>query len=155
MSVWLVRSGKFGDKEALALESGLAVIGFQDVPNLGNVKEREDIMQMLRELNPKDSENCIRNYASQLFAFSKQMKKGDIAVMPLKQRQNLIALGIVNGDYRFCPNRQFSRGRIPKAFSSSRIRTDRAKPLRRVRPMAVRHAPKRRAPDRISITTAI
>jgi len=34
MSVWLVRAGKNGEREDFALENGVAVIGWDELPDL-------------------------------------------------------------------------------------------------------------------------
>ena len=37
MAVWLVRAGRNGERESFALEENLAVIGFDDLPDLSHV----------------------------------------------------------------------------------------------------------------------
>ncbi|WP_346864991.1 hypothetical protein [Methanocalculus sp. MSAO_Arc2] len=34
MTLWLVRAGRYGEREQLALEKKIAVIGWDDVPDL-------------------------------------------------------------------------------------------------------------------------
>ena len=36
MALWLVRAGKYGERENLALEEGLVVIGWDEIANLTN-----------------------------------------------------------------------------------------------------------------------
>ena len=98
--VWLVRGGRQGQDESLALESGLAIIGFNDIPDLTDAMTREDLLELVREADP-GSTSRINNRAAQLLAFKNGMSARDIVAMPLKTRQGLIALGQVTGPYRY------------------------------------------------------
>src|SRR5213593_1782377 len=100
MSLWLVRGGKFGEQEALALEQGLACIGFYEVPDLRQTASREGIAEILRQTYPQDSEAAIRNFTGQLYAFVHRMHEGDLVAMPLKS-QPQIALGQVASPYEY------------------------------------------------------
>lgn len=99
MAVWLVRAGKFGEDESLALEKGWAVIGWQDVPDVTPVKDYQEMKSLLAEYYPDMSRNAISNNASQLWSFRTRIQAGDIVVLPLKTRSAL-ALGKVTGGYR-------------------------------------------------------
>jgi len=43
MSLWMVRAGKHGEKEDVALREGVATIGWNDVPDLSSIKTREEL----------------------------------------------------------------------------------------------------------------
>ena len=98
--VWLVRGGRQGQDESLALESGLAIIGFNDIPDLSNANSREEVVNLVSQKDP-GSTSRINNRAAQLLAFKGGMGAGDIVAMPLKTRSGLIALGRVKGPYRY------------------------------------------------------
>jgi len=99
--VWLVRAGRHGGDEALALEQGLAIIGYSDVPNLISASSFDEILAIVQESNPEDSISRLRNWASQLAAFALHMKEGDVVALPLKTRPGRVALGRVKEPYRF------------------------------------------------------
>ena len=101
--VWLVRAGARGEDEGVALELGLAVLGFTDIPNLTGVLNRDDVVQRVEQGNPDASINRIRNRAGQLNAFVLRMNEGDIAALPLKTRPGQVALGLVDGPYSYEP----------------------------------------------------
>jgi hypothetical protein len=42
MVVWLIRAGRYGQDEDLALEKNLAIIGWEELGDLSKVKSRED-----------------------------------------------------------------------------------------------------------------
>jgi len=100
MALWLVRGGKLGEQEALALEQGLACIGFYEVPDLSQTMSREEIAGILRQTYPKDSLAATRNFTGQFYAFVHRMQRGDVVAMPLKS-QPQIALGRVVGPYTY------------------------------------------------------
>ena len=100
MSLWLVRGGKLGEQEALALAQGLACIGFYEVPDLSQTMAREGIADLLRQTYPHDSAAALRNFTGQLYAFVHRIHEGDMVAMPLKS-QPQIALGRVVGPYTY------------------------------------------------------
>lgn len=100
MSLWLVRGGKFGQRDSLSLEQGMSCIGFDEVPDLSKTKDRDGIIEILRETNPDDKEARFRNRAAQLHAFVHRMKNGDHVALPLKSKPQ-IAIGKVTGPYKY------------------------------------------------------
>lgn len=52
MTVWLVRAGRYGEAENLALEQGLSVIGWDELPDLATVQPREEVETLPRETYP-------------------------------------------------------------------------------------------------------
>jgi len=47
MALWLVRAGKHGERENLALEKGLALPGWDELPDLSDIKTREELLDLL------------------------------------------------------------------------------------------------------------
>ena len=52
MAVWMVRAGRSGEREDLALSAGLVVIGWDELPDLSGVRSREDVEHLMREHHP-------------------------------------------------------------------------------------------------------
>jgi|SRR5918996_1098348 restriction system protein len=102
MSVWLVRAGGHGEREALALEQGMAVIGWDELPDL-NVSSRDQLEELCRNTYPNLKQNTIRNWVGQLWAFRQRIQVIDLVVLPLKTR-TAIAIGRVTGPYKFLPD---------------------------------------------------
>lgn len=100
-AVWVMRAGARGEDEAVALEEGLAIIGFKDVPDLRNFPSREALIEHLLESDPERSRSRAQNWAAQLWAFREEARTGDIVVLPLKTRPSEIALGHITGPYEF------------------------------------------------------
>jgi restriction system protein len=100
MALWLVRAGKSGEDEDLALKSGRALIGFDEVPNMSSVKSKEVLFEILRETYPDRPKNAIFNFRGQLWAFLKRIQEDDLVILPLKTR-SVIAVGRVVGPYEY------------------------------------------------------
>ncbi len=99
--VWLVRAGARGEDEAIAIENGLAIIGFTDISDLSEVPGGQAVRDLVGRLNPDAPTNRISNWAGQLTSFSSVIQIGDIVALPLKTRPGLIALGRVRGPYQY------------------------------------------------------
>lgn len=100
MTLWVIRSGKFGEREALALDQGLAVIGWDEMPSLATFKTRDELRAAIHATYTDASGKRVVNWESQLWPFARVIEKGDLVVMPLKTR-SAIAIGRVSGDYAF------------------------------------------------------
>jgi restriction system protein len=100
MALWLVRAGRHGERENLALEKGLAVIGWEDLPDLSGVKTREELHNLLDKTYPEEKRKTLLNWLGQIWLFLKEMQQGDLVALPLKSR-SAIALGEVTGSYQY------------------------------------------------------
>jgi len=100
MALWLVRAGRQGERENLALEKNIVVIGWYELPDLSSVKTRDEMYSVLEEHNPEVKKRSLQNQATQVYSFVSEIKKGDIVALPLKQRPS-IAFGRITGDYQY------------------------------------------------------
>ncbi len=100
MAVWLDRAGPHGEQETLAIDQGLAVVGWDNLPDMRPTKTREDIQRLCEEYFPHAKQKTIINWVGQLYAFRHRWKKGDLVVLPLKSR-SAIAIGRVVGEYKY------------------------------------------------------
>lgn len=102
MTLWMIRSGRLGETEQTALDEGLAIVDFREVPDLSGVGDRDSIEAMVREGYPDANDGKVRNFTGQLYAFARRIKEGDLVAMPLKTRPQ-VALGRIAGAYRYRP----------------------------------------------------
>jgi restriction system protein len=100
MSIWLVRAGEHGEREEAALQKGLAIIGWEQLPDLTTVKTREALAQLIKDTYPDESSKRLINWTGQLWAFRDRIQLNDLVVLPLKTR-SAIAIGRVTGPYRY------------------------------------------------------
>ena len=110
MTLWVVRAGKYGEREQLALTDGLVVIGWQELSDLSPVSgDRKALAQLLRDTYPDDKPKTVLNWESQIWPFiasdpkADRLKIGDTVGLPLKKRP-AIAIGQVTGDYAYRPD---------------------------------------------------
>jgi len=100
MAVWMVRAGKQGEHESLALEKGIVAIGWDDMPDLSHVDTRQKLRSMCEQVYPSATKSKISNLVGQLWNFRERIRKNDLVAMPLKTR-SAIALGRIVGDYEY------------------------------------------------------
>ncbi len=100
MAVWLVRAGRRGEQEQIALDSGLVTIGWNELPDLTGVTTREALADLYRQHNPDASPNKAANHVGQIWAFRERIQEGDLVVLPL-HIQSAIAIGKITGSYQY------------------------------------------------------
>jgi restriction system protein len=102
MAVWLVRAGRGGERQEFCLDHQVAVIGWTQISDLSQFKEREQLEDFYRKLEPDKTPNQIGSWVGQLWAFAKKIQIGDLITLPLKG-QDAVAIGKVMGDYKYEP----------------------------------------------------
>lgn len=100
MAVWLIRAGRHGGDENTAIETGYAIVGWNEMPDVSKVKSYEEMKKKHEEIYPDMRPRAVQNHAAQLWAFMHRIKNGEIAVLPMKTR-SLVAVGKVTGDYEY------------------------------------------------------
>jgi restriction system protein len=100
MTLWMVRAGKHGEREDLALNRNLLVIGWSDLPDLSQVRSRDALLSLCLETYPNDKRATVTNWTNQIWSFVGRMKTGDLVCLPLKGRA-VIAVGRVAGPYQY------------------------------------------------------
>jgi restriction system protein len=103
MSVWLVGAGSYGERETLALEQGLSVIGWEEMPDLTPIQSQDALADLIRETYPDAGKGRVSNWTGQLWSFRERIQTGDLVVLPLK-KQSAIAIGTITGPYTFRPD---------------------------------------------------
>jgi restriction system protein len=125
MTVWVVRAGKYGERESYALDNNRAVVGWSEIGDMTKVATREKLNQLMQQTYPDEKANTLINHTGQLWAFVNTIKKGDIIALPMKTR-SVIAFGEVVGDYEFFPDapEEANHSRAVKWISKDISRND-------------------------------
>jgi restriction system protein len=89
---WVIRSGRYGERDSWALQSGCSGGGWTEVPDLSPFTTRDEIAQVVAQTFSGASDGKIANFSGQLWALRGRIKAGDLLVMPLKTTKQ-IALG--------------------------------------------------------------
>ncbi len=103
MAVWVVRAGRRGEQEQIALDNNVVTIAWNDLPDLSAVQDREELANLYRSVYPEASPARAANQVGQIWAFRQRIKEGDLAVLPL-HIQSAIAIGKVTGPYQYRTN---------------------------------------------------
>ena len=103
MTMWLIRAGKYGERETAALNSNAAIIGWEELPDLSSCKSRSELAELLKATYPEDKPKTILNWESQIWPIFDTIKVGDLVAMPLKTRPE-VAIGRVTGPYEYSAN---------------------------------------------------
>ena len=96
--LWLIRLGRYGEREEAALEQNMISINFGLNGDLSAAKDRDAILEHVKAAHSNAKIGTQRNYAAQVNQFVNRMQVGDIVVSPLK-KQGGIAIGEVTGPY--------------------------------------------------------
>ncbi len=80
MTLWLVRAGRNGEGENLALNEGLAVIGWGELPDLSTLKSRDELAEICHRTYHDAKPNTVSNWVGQFWAFRERIRIGDLVV---------------------------------------------------------------------------
>ncbi|MCX8495923.1 MAG: AAA family ATPase [Akkermansiaceae bacterium] len=99
--VWLVRAGRDGEYEQLALAESVAVIGWNEIGPLPEDCYRDQLKGMIQEIWGEQRPQSLASQAGQIFRFRREINVGDLIVLPLKSRTSYVAIGRVTGLYEY------------------------------------------------------
>jgi restriction system protein len=96
---WVIRSGRYGERDSWALDHGYSGGGWAELPDLTNATTREQVAQIVADTY-SGPDGLIANYTGQVWALRGRIQPGDLLVMPRKTTKQ-IALGRVTGGYEY------------------------------------------------------
>jgi MoxR-like ATPase len=99
--VWIVRAGRQGRDEHLALEQGVAVIGWSEIGELSPLVSRDEIKRLLRESTGEEREPSLASQAGEIYRFIHEVEDGDLVVLPLLSNPSHVAVGRTAGSYQY------------------------------------------------------
>ncbi|MGY1606381.1 restriction endonuclease [Geodermatophilus sp. SYSU D00700] len=102
MALWLVRSGRHGEGDELALTSGVVGIGWAQAGDLSGVTTIERLRERLTASYPDAKASTLTNWVGQVDAFQRRIAIDDLVALPLKGTP-AVAFGRVTGPYRYAP----------------------------------------------------
>jgi restriction system protein len=100
MSFWLVRAGRHGEQEQGALENNVVTIGWNELPDLSEVKTKSELVKLYRQVHPDAEKAPAANHVSQIWQFAHEIQKGDLVALPMKTRSG-IEIGQIEGEYEY------------------------------------------------------
>ncbi|WP_217142544.1 CBS domain-containing protein [Streptomyces sp. AC627_RSS907] len=101
MRAWVVRAGENGERERVALEEGVLVVGWDRLAmgDLAGAATRSDIRAAVAAAYPDEGSYTIGNWTGQLYRFVHEIQPDDLVVLPLKSLR--VAIGRVVGAYEY------------------------------------------------------
>lgn len=97
--VWLIRAGREGRDEKLALDQEAAVIGWSNLGRLSPDVSRDELKASLRSIYGEERPASLASQAGQIYRFLNEVAVGDLVVLPLMSNPGHVAIGTVIGDY--------------------------------------------------------
>lgn len=102
MGAWMVRAGAGGCIIEDVRKHNVVVIGWDGLPDLSEVRDRQHIEQLMRETYPEDKPGRRRNGVAQVNAFLLEIAVGDLVVTGNPSVREYY-VGRIAGEYRFRP----------------------------------------------------
>ena len=104
MPMWLCRAGRYGEFENKFLEDNRVYCTWDNLSeSIMQFHTKQDLQQYFVDNNPDVKVKTAMNWASQVWPFAHEMKKGEIVVLPSKIKP-VIHFGKIIGDYEFLPD---------------------------------------------------
>jgi restriction system protein len=100
MTLWVVRAGRHGENEAMALDRGVVTIGWVLLPDLSSASSKEAVDVLVRDKHPDEKPGTLVQWTGQVWAFLSKIAIGDLVALPLKSRA-AVAIGRVTGPYTY------------------------------------------------------
>lgn len=100
MTAWIVRAGKYGEREQWALQNGRSGGGWHEVADLTPANTKDKIRAAVDVAFPGAPLGRKANFTGQLWAVRDSIKPGDLVVMPLKTSKK-IAIGVCTKGYQY------------------------------------------------------
>ncbi|MDA4106040.1 AAA family ATPase [Mycolicibacterium holsaticum] len=131
--VWLVRAGRDGEQEKLALEEGVAVVGWSELGSLDGVIDRDQLKARIESAYNEHRPASLASQATQIMRFRHEIKVGDLVVLPLKSNPGHVAVGRAAGEYRYRTDGAFAedvaaRNTLPVEWLATAIPYERFDP---------------------------
>ncbi len=101
-SVWIVRAGGRGRQERIALDSNVVTIGWNELPDLSHINDRQSLRALYSRVIPKDKPNTVSAQVGQIWRFMSEIKTGDMVIIPLMSTdRKAVAIGRIAGNYEY------------------------------------------------------
>lgn len=100
MTLWVARAGRYGEHELFDLENDVVAVGWEQVPNLSDIQDRDQLRQLLLSIYTDRKPQTAENWANQLWKFVRVFQVGDLVALPMKT-QAAVAFGKISGEYQY------------------------------------------------------
>jgi restriction system protein len=101
---WTIRAGKQGERTQWAINKGLIGGGWQGIPDLTGVTDKEQLRKIVEEVKG-GSKNVVGNYTGQLWAMTNTIQPGDYMVLSIRATSQ-VAIGEVTKGYHYLADQE-------------------------------------------------
>jgi hypothetical protein len=99
--VWIVRAGRGGRYEQLALGEDVCVIGWGELGEIQATATRDDLKASITEVYGEASPPSLASQAGQVYRFVHEIAINDLVILPLMSASGHVAIGTITGDYAY------------------------------------------------------
>jgi MoxR-like ATPase len=99
--VWIIRAGREGEQESLALDQNVALIGWSTLGQLNSELSRDELKKRIQAEYGEHRPQSLASQAGQIYRFVNEVSVGDLVVLPLRTNPNRVAVGRIVGPYRY------------------------------------------------------
>jgi MoxR-like ATPase len=99
--VWVIRAGRGGEQESLALDQSVALIGWSTLGELSTELSRDELKERIQAEYGERRPQSLASQAGQIYRFVNEVSIGDLVVLPLRTSPNHVAVGRVASHYRY------------------------------------------------------
>lgn len=100
MAIWVVRAGKYGQREQIELDENFVAIGWSDLPNLSKISSKEDLRSLYLKYYEEGKRMAFAINIGQIWRFTNEIQIKDLVAVPLKSQSSVI-IGEIVGDYEY------------------------------------------------------
>ena len=91
MTLWVLHAGRNGEYEEHMLKNNVIVIGWNDIPNLSEIKDMDELREVyFQAYGKKEKPASMRIRMSAIWNFYSKMSKGDLVATPLQKKSEVI-----------------------------------------------------------------
>ncbi len=99
-AAWVIRSGRYGERDDWAIANGYSGGGWKELPDLSPCTTRESVEKVIAQTYGTDSPGLVASYVGQTWALRHRIVPGDLLVLPMKTTREL-AIGRVTSGYQY------------------------------------------------------
>lgn len=110
MTLWSVKTGKYGEYEQEMLDGNVIAIGWKNLPDLSKVKDWDELKALYTKCHPDHTKYQIANRAGQVWSFVNKIKIGDLVAVPLKSQPS-IKIAKVTDNYEYDKDAKIAKHR--------------------------------------------
>jgi hypothetical protein len=108
MHYWMIRAGEGGKYFDEFIKNDIVAIGWHNINDLSKVTSKSQLETIYKKNYPKESNVTKSMNSGQLWAFRKELEKGDIVLTP-NPLTRTIYIGRIKSDYLYGPKKMFYR----------------------------------------------